>query len=50
MKVVTLKSPGGLDQLQVVEREAPGEPGPGRSACGSMPARSTSTTMLWSLG
>ncbi|MCE8022839.1 zinc-dependent alcohol dehydrogenase family protein [Billgrantia aerodenitrificans] len=29
MKVVTLKSPGGLDQLQVVEREAPGEPGPG---------------------
>ncbi|MDX5433649.1 MAG: NAD(P)-dependent alcohol dehydrogenase, partial [Halomonas sp.] len=29
MKVVTLKSPGGLDRLQVVEREAPGEPGPG---------------------
>ncbi|MDX5378903.1 MAG: NAD(P)-dependent alcohol dehydrogenase [Halomonas sp.] len=29
MKVVTLKSPGGLDQLQVGEREAPGEPGPG---------------------
>lgn len=29
MKVVTLGSGGGLDQLQVVEREAPGEPGPG---------------------
>ncbi|WP_431024307.1 zinc-dependent alcohol dehydrogenase family protein [Halomonas sp. H5] len=29
MKVVTLRSPGGLDQLAVVEREAPGEPGPG---------------------
>ncbi|APX93745.1 NAD(P)-dependent alcohol dehydrogenase [Halomonas sp. 1513] len=29
MKVVTLRSPGGLDQLQVVERDAPGEPGPG---------------------
>lgn len=28
MKVVTLRSPGGLDQLAVVEREAPGEPGP----------------------
>ncbi|SDL81981.1 NADPH:quinone reductase [Franzmannia pantelleriensis] len=29
MKVVTLGSGGGLDQLQVVDREAPGEPGPG---------------------
>ncbi|QOR37697.1 NAD(P)-dependent alcohol dehydrogenase [Billgrantia diversa] len=29
MNVVTLKSPGGLDQLQIVEREVPGEPGPG---------------------
>ncbi|MFE8070463.1 NAD(P)-dependent alcohol dehydrogenase [Marinobacteraceae bacterium S3BR75-40.1] len=29
MKVVTLKSPGGLDQLEINEREAPGEPGPG---------------------
>lgn len=29
MQVVTLRSPGGLDQLAVVEREAPGEPGPG---------------------
>ncbi|GHE20836.1 zinc-dependent alcohol dehydrogenase family protein [Halomonas urumqiensis] len=29
MQVVTLSSPGGLDQLAVVEREAPGEPGPG---------------------
>ncbi|MBA2780410.1 zinc-dependent alcohol dehydrogenase family protein [Billgrantia kenyensis] len=29
MKVVTLGSGGGLDQLQVVERETPGEPGPG---------------------
>ncbi|WP_435389390.1 hypothetical protein [Halomonas ramblicola] len=29
MKVVTLKSPSGLDKLQLVEREAPGEPGPG---------------------
>ncbi|WP_163557985.1 NAD(P)-dependent alcohol dehydrogenase [Halomonas sp. NO4] len=29
MKVVTLRSPGGLDRLEVVERDAPGEPGPG---------------------
>ncbi len=29
MKVVTLKSPGGLDNLQLSEQEAPGEPGPG---------------------
>ncbi|WP_355659655.1 zinc-dependent alcohol dehydrogenase family protein [Halomonas salifodinae] len=29
MKVVTLGSGGGLDQLHVVDREAPGEPGPG---------------------
>ncbi|PAU75468.1 zinc-dependent alcohol dehydrogenase family protein [Halomonas salipaludis] len=29
MKVVTLGSGGGLDQLHVVERNAPGEPGPG---------------------
>ena len=29
MKVVTLGSGGGLDQLQVVKRDAPGEPGPG---------------------
>lgn len=28
MKVVTLKAPGGLDHLEVQEREAPGEPGP----------------------
>lgn len=29
MKVVTLQSPGGLDRLEVGERAAPGEPGPG---------------------
>ena len=29
MKVVTLRSPGGLDKLELVERAAPGEPGPG---------------------
>lgn len=29
MKVVTLKSPGGLDKLELSEREGPGEPGPG---------------------
>lgn len=29
MKVVTLKSPGGLDNLQLSEHDAPGEPGPG---------------------
>ncbi|MEQ5803202.1 NAD(P)-dependent alcohol dehydrogenase [Halomonas sp. H10-9-1] len=29
MKVVTLKSPGGLDNLQMGEHEAPGEPGSG---------------------
>lgn len=29
MKVVTLKSPGGLDRLEVGERAAPGEPGAG---------------------
>ncbi|WP_043528183.1 zinc-dependent alcohol dehydrogenase family protein [Litchfieldella xinjiangensis] len=29
MKVVTLKSPGGLDKLALSERESPGEPGPG---------------------
>ncbi|MCE0733327.1 NAD(P)-dependent alcohol dehydrogenase [Halomonas sp. G15] len=29
MKVVTLKSPGGLDNLQLGDHEAPGEPGPG---------------------
>ncbi|MBZ9557878.1 MULTISPECIES: NAD(P)-dependent alcohol dehydrogenase [unclassified Modicisalibacter] len=29
MKVVTLKRPGGLDNLQLGERDAPGEPGPG---------------------
>lgn len=29
MRVVTLGSGGGLDQLHVVDREAPGEPGPG---------------------
>ncbi|QEM81008.1 zinc-dependent alcohol dehydrogenase family protein [Halomonas binhaiensis] len=28
MKVVTLKAPGGLDNLVVEKREAPGEPGP----------------------
>ncbi|GAA5175733.1 MULTISPECIES: zinc-dependent alcohol dehydrogenase family protein [Halomonadaceae] len=29
MKVVTVKSPGGLDRLDVGEQPAPGEPGPG---------------------
>ncbi len=29
MKVVTVKSPGGLDHLEVAEQAAPGEPGPG---------------------
>lgn len=29
MKVVTLRSPGGLDHLDISERDAPGEPGPG---------------------
>ncbi|GHC23272.1 zinc-dependent alcohol dehydrogenase family protein [Aidingimonas halophila] len=29
MKVVTLRHPGGLDHLDVQDREAPGEPGPG---------------------
>lgn len=29
MKVVTLRSPGGLDHLDVGEHQAPGEPGPG---------------------
>ncbi|WP_299310509.1 NAD(P)-dependent alcohol dehydrogenase [uncultured Halomonas sp.] len=29
MKVVTLKSPGGLDNLQLSEGEVPGAPGPG---------------------
>ncbi|ERS91907.1 zinc-dependent alcohol dehydrogenase family protein [Halomonas sp. PBN3] len=29
MKVVTLTSPGGLDNLQLNEQQAPGEPGPG---------------------
>jgi NADPH:quinone reductase-like Zn-dependent oxidoreductase len=29
MKVVTLNSPGGLDQLEIAESAAPGEPGPG---------------------
>ncbi|MBB3141060.1 zinc-dependent alcohol dehydrogenase family protein [Halomonas organivorans] len=29
MKVVTLKTPGGLDRLELQEHEAPGEPGPG---------------------
>ncbi|MGQ7248838.1 zinc-dependent alcohol dehydrogenase family protein [Halomonas sp. V046] len=29
MKVVTLASPGGLDQLRVEQRSAPGDPGPG---------------------
>ncbi len=29
MKVVTLPSPGGLDRLEIGERAAPGEPGPG---------------------
>ena len=29
MKVVTLHNPGGLDRLEVSDREAPGEPGPG---------------------
>lgn len=29
MKVVTLRSPGGLDHLDIGERDAPGEPGPG---------------------
>lgn len=29
MKVVTLKSPGGLDQLTLVEQSEAGEPGPG---------------------
>ncbi|MEC9483998.1 MAG: NAD(P)-dependent alcohol dehydrogenase, partial [Halomonas sp.] len=29
MKVVTLRSPGGLDHLEISDREAPGEPGPG---------------------
>lgn len=29
MKVVTVRSPGGLDKLELNERRAPGEPGPG---------------------
>ena len=29
MKAISLKSPGGLDNLEVVERESPGAPGPG---------------------
>ncbi len=29
MKAVTVRSPGGLDHLQITDREAPGEPGPG---------------------
>lgn len=29
MKVVTLRSPGGLDQLQMSDQPAPGKPGPG---------------------
>lgn len=29
MRVVTLRSPAGLDQLQVVEQSVPNEPGPG---------------------
>lgn len=28
MKIVTLNSPGGLDQLEIAESPAPGEPGP----------------------
>jgi len=29
MKAISLKSPGGLENLKVCERESPGEPGPG---------------------
>ncbi|MCW7544172.1 NAD(P)-dependent alcohol dehydrogenase [Aurantimonas litoralis] len=29
MRVIQLSKPGGLDQLQLVERDAPGAPGPG---------------------
>ena len=29
MKVISLRSPGGLDNLEVLDTEAPGEPGPG---------------------
>ncbi|MBS3743632.1 MAG: NAD(P)-dependent alcohol dehydrogenase [Wenzhouxiangellaceae bacterium] len=29
MKVVSVRSPGGLDNLEILDREAPGEPGPG---------------------
>ncbi|MDE0922163.1 zinc-dependent alcohol dehydrogenase family protein [Aurantimonas coralicida] len=29
MRVIQLSKPGGLDQLQIVERDAPGAPGPG---------------------
>jgi len=29
MRVIQLNKPGGLDQLQLVERDAPGAPGPG---------------------
>lgn len=29
MKAVSVRSPGGLDNLEILDREAPGEPGPG---------------------
>jgi len=29
MKVISVHSPGGLDNLQILDREAPGDPGPG---------------------
>jgi len=29
MKVISVRSPGGLDNLQVLDKETPGEPGPG---------------------
>ena len=39
MKVISLRSPGGLDNLEVLDRQAPGEPGPGEIRSASTPAR-----------